>query len=107
LHPSYHSISASFDKVELDLLSDDDDDDAGDETDFEMVVEGTGDVDDTDTDADRRVEKAKKALIQSTKTKGSKMQVRICKNLSKQVVSLLEVDVKNSKGGERKQTFFF
>jgi len=81
-----------------------DDDDAGDETDFEMDVEGTGD---DDTDADRRVEKAKKALIQATKTKGSKMQVRICKNLSKQVVSLLEVDVKNSKGGERKQTFFF
>ena len=104
MHPSYHSISASFDKVELDLLSDDDDD-AGDETDFEMDVEGTGD--DDDTDADRRVEKAKKALIQSTKTKGSRMQVRICKNLSKQVVSLLEVDVKNSKGGERKQTFFF
>jgi hypothetical protein len=103
LHPSYHSISASFDKVELDLLSDDDD--AGDETDFEMDVEGTGD--DVDTDADRRVEKAKQALIQSTKTKGSKMQVRICKNLSKQVVGLLEVDVKNSKEGERKQTFFF
>ena len=76
----YQEVAASFDKLEGEILSDEDDDMNDDDDDDNVSL------------SDANVEKdLKKPLLKSLKKLSGKKQVKTCKNLAKQLISLIEV----------------
>jgi hypothetical protein len=70
LHPLTQEVASTFDKLEVEILSDDED------MDDEAFSESGNDVG---------------ANLSTKKKRGNKDQVRACKNLASQFVSLVEV----------------